>query len=202
MIDAGIRSILRNRHSQEDVFMQVTKGLAMSDATLPATTKASPFDGERRKCRGTLARPARQHLNRFSSKKPGRLKQTQCVHLALLLISAGLVIFGLWVMGPEVVYGKGRRCSWVTISSSLSARRRRSVRSYRSLASSRRHLRVSDHRAPPSAIVSDKLGSAVVQMLIYLSAISPHRLHLLLRGVSFHDARSLPTPFWLRSVSR
>lgn len=169
----------------------------MSDATLPATTKASPFDGE---SAGKLAGAERwlgrlgEHLNPILVKETRQaLKSRQFVFTFALLLIFGWAwsIFGLWVMGPEVVYGaKGPQMLlgyYIILAFPLIVVV--PFGAFRSLASEQEEhtfelLWITTLR--PRQIVSGKLGSAVVQMLIYLSAISPCiAFTYLLRGVSF-----------------
>lgn len=169
----------------------------MSDATLPVTTKASPFDGEGT---GKLAGAERwlgrlgEHLNPILVKETRQaLKSRQFVLTFALLLIFGWAwsIFGLWVMGPEVAYGaKGpAMLSGYYIILAFPLVVVVPFGAFRSLASEQEEhtyelLWITTLR--PRQIVSGKLGSAVVQMLIYLSAISPCiAFTYMLRGVSF-----------------
>jgi ABC-type multidrug transport system permease subunit len=109
----------------------------------------------------------------------------------LLLFCWAWSIFGLWVMGPEVTYGvKGPEMLlgyYVILAFPLLVIV--PYGAFRSLASEQEDrtyelLWITTLR--PRQIVAGKLGSAVVQMLLYLSAISPClAFTYMLRGVSF-----------------
>lgn len=118
-------------------------------------------------------------------------RQFSLTFALLLLFCWGWSIFGLWVMGPEVAYGvKGPEMLlgyYLILAFPLLVIV--PYGAFRSLASEQEDrtyelLWISTLR--PWQIVGGKLGSAMVQMLLYLSAISPClAFTYMLRGISF-----------------
>lgn len=169
----------------------------MSNTALPVPNNLSIVDAERE---GRLAAAERwlgrlgEHLNPILVKETRQaLKSRQfALTFALLLIFGwAWSIFGLWLMGPEVSYGvKGPEMLlgyYIILAFPLVVVV--PFGAFRSLASEQEEhtyelLWITTLR--PRQIVSGKLGSAVMQMLIYLSAISPCvAFTYMLRGISF-----------------
>lgn len=169
----------------------------MSDTAVPLPSELALLDGGRN---GRFAAIERwlgrlgEHLNPILVKETRQaLKSRQFALTFALLLVFGWAwsIFGLWLMGPEAAYGVKGPEMLIGYYAILAFPLVVIVPfgAFRSLASEQEEhtyelLWITALR--PHQIVSGKLGSAMVQMLIYVSAISPClAFTYMLRGISF-----------------